>query len=100
MTQLAATDQEVLNPTQNIVAVERLTHALKENAAEDHELYYKISRALFRGVWSSLTCAKICGCCISDCVVITWHMLILCSSLFPQLDMALCKYTRMIVTTA
>lgn len=50
MRRLAATDQEVLNPTENILAVERLTHTLKENAAEDHELYYKIARATFRGV--------------------------------------------------
>ena len=48
--QLAATDHEVLNPTENIFQVEHLTNTLKENAAEDHELYYKVARAMFRGV--------------------------------------------------
>ena len=48
--QLTATDHEVLNPTDNIFQVEHLTNTLKENAAEDHELYYKVARAMFRGV--------------------------------------------------
>lgn len=48
--QLAATDGQVLNPTENIRAVEHLFTKLRENAAEDHELYYKVARAMFRGV--------------------------------------------------
>lgn len=50
ISQLAASDTEVLNPTENITTVEHLTATLKQNAAEDHELYYKVARAMFRGV--------------------------------------------------
>ena len=50
ISQLADTDSQVLNPTENILTVEHLTKTLRENAAEDHELYYKVARAMFRGV--------------------------------------------------
>ena len=48
--QLSASDTQVLNPIDNIVTTEDLTTALRRNAAEDHELFYTVVRAVYRGV--------------------------------------------------
>lgn len=50
--QLAVSDHDVLNPSENMPAVDHLTDRLKDNAAEEHELFYKVARAIFRGVMS------------------------------------------------
>ena len=50
MIQLAISDSQVLNPTENILTVEELTHALQKNAAADHQIFYKTAKAVHRGV--------------------------------------------------
>jgi len=54
MAQLATSDSQVLNPTESILTVEELTKALSENAVEDRKIFYKVARAVHRGV------SKIC----------------------------------------
>lgn len=50
MIQLAISDSQVLNPTENILTVEELTHALQKNAGTDHQIFYKTAKAVHRGV--------------------------------------------------
>ncbi|KAL0042983.1 hypothetical protein WJX79_005915 [Trebouxia sp. C0005] len=50
MAQLATSDGQVLNPTESILTVEELTRALGQNAAEDRKIFYKVARAVHRGV--------------------------------------------------
>ncbi len=50
MVQLATSDSQVLNPTESILTVEELTKALSENAGEDRKIFYKVARAVHRGV--------------------------------------------------
>ena len=53
MAQLAASDSQVLNPTESILTVEELTKALSQNAVEDRKIFYKVARAVHRGVSKS-----------------------------------------------
>ncbi len=50
MIQLAISDSQVLNPTENILTVGRLTEELRQNAVEDQKIFYKVARAVHRGV--------------------------------------------------
>ncbi len=50
MAQLVTSDSQVLNPTESILTVEELTKALSENAVEDRKIFYKVARAVHRGV--------------------------------------------------
>jgi hypothetical protein len=50
MAQLATSDSQILNPTESILTVEELTKALSQNAVEDRKIFYKVARAVHRGV--------------------------------------------------
>ena len=50
MAQLVTSDSQVLNYTESILTVEELTKALNENAVEDRKIFYKVARAVHRGV--------------------------------------------------
>lgn len=50
MKQIADTDSQLLSPSPTVIRVEKLTEALHENSAEDYEVFYKIARAMYRGV--------------------------------------------------
>lgn len=74
MAQLATSDGQVLNPTESILTVEELTRALGQNAAEDRKIFYKVARAVHRGV--SETCLSDILCLLLVVVLeITQHIL-------------------------
>lgn len=50
MAQLTMSDRQVLNPTESILNVEELTNELRQNAIEDKQIFYKVARAVHRGV--------------------------------------------------
>lgn len=50
MAQLTMSDRQVLNPTESILNVEELTNELRQNAIEDKKIFYKVARAVHRGV--------------------------------------------------
>ena len=50
MAQLTMSDRQVLNPTESILTVEELTNELRQNAIEDKKIFYKVARAVHRGV--------------------------------------------------
>jgi len=56
MHQMAASEDEALdNRSDNLQAVSLMATQLQQNAAEDRQVYYKLAKALYRGV-SASTC--------------------------------------------
>lgn len=52
--QMAASEAEALNHrSDNLQAVSLMAAQLQQNAAEDRQVYYKLARALYRGVSAS-----------------------------------------------
>lgn len=51
MHQMAVSEAEALdNRSDNLATVSRLAAQLQQNTAEDRQVYYKLARALYRGV--------------------------------------------------
>ena len=56
--QLADNDANTSHPLDSIVTIEHLTAALRRNAAENHELYYRVARGVYCGVCESPDCDR------------------------------------------
>ena len=71
MHQMAISEAEVLNDrSDNLTTVSLLAAQMQHNTAEDRQVYYKLARALYRGV-SSLSQFE--WWCRSESVDVAWH---------------------------
>ena len=60
--QMASAEDEAPHPCEHVVTMSDLSTCLKDNAAENHQILYRVARALYRGVshCSLYSCSGLC----------------------------------------
>ena len=50
LSQMSAFEDQRPHPCQHVVKMTQLSTQLKDNSSENHQLYYRVARVLYRGV--------------------------------------------------
>lgn len=65
---VARTRERMPHPIENVTRMSDLASQLKENASEDHQLLYMMSRAFFCGVSAGSMCKDAKWCTVLHCI--------------------------------